>query len=166
MTKETYLKMTQPFRDNPKLAKSLHIANKILTGMIFAAYPLLLIWLFIRRDPGLLRGILIPLDGFLAVSVFRAMVNRRRPYEKFQTSPIIPKDTKGKSFPSRHVFSAAVIAMIFLIQPGFLGAGIFLMVCAAALAVIRVVSGVHYISDVAAAFVFAAAVFGIGIYLF
>ena len=32
MRKETYIKMTQPFRENPKLAKSLHMANKILTG--------------------------------------------------------------------------------------------------------------------------------------
>ena len=45
MRKETYIKMTQPFRENPKLAKSLHMANKILTGLVFIAYQCLLTFL-------------------------------------------------------------------------------------------------------------------------
>ena len=37
MKKETYVKMTQPFRDDPKRARALHRANKILTVVIFVA---------------------------------------------------------------------------------------------------------------------------------
>lgn len=36
MKKETYVKMTQPFRDDPKRARALHRANKILTVVICA----------------------------------------------------------------------------------------------------------------------------------
>ncbi|MCI7108244.1 MAG: phosphatase PAP2 family protein [Lachnospiraceae bacterium] len=166
MKKETYLKMTQPFRENPKLAKSLHISNCIITGLIFVSYPLLLIWMFLEKDEELLRSILVPLDGFILVSVLRYMVNRPRPYEKFGIPSVIPKNTKGKSFPSRHVFSAAVIALTFLMQPECLVAGIGLLFLTAAISVIRVVSGVHFISDVLAALIAAVLMWLIGIYVF
>lgn len=158
MTRETYCKMTQPFRDQPKRAQSLHIANKILTGIVFLAYPILLIGLFCVRSGHLLRAILVPLDGFIAVSVFRYLVNRRRPYEAFELPPVIPKETSGRSFPSRHVFSAAIIAFTFLAIPQVMWIGIVLLMCTVLLAVIRVLSGVHYISDVVAAGVIAAAI--------
>lgn len=155
MTKETYLKMTQPFRDHSKMAKSLHICNRILTVAIFAAYPLLLLWLLWNKNPLLARAIILPLDGFIIVSVVRLLVNRRRPYEKFEVPSVIPKKTKGKSWPSRHVFSAAVIAMTFLTIPQLFVVGMVFLLFSLALAVIRVLSGVHYISDVIAGFLFA-----------
>jgi len=144
--------MTQPFRENPKMAKSLHIGNLILTAAVFVSYPLLLCWLLLKQSPLLARAIIIPMDGFIIVTVLRRMVNRPRPYEKFETSSVIAKNTKGKSCPSRHVFSAAVIAMTFMTTPGMFTAGIIFLVCALGLAVIRVVSGVHFVSDVLAAF--------------
>lgn len=160
MKKETYLKMTGPFRDHPKLARSLHITNRILTGIIFLAYVLFLIWLFVRRDEELLRMILVPLDGLIAVTVFRYLMNRPRPYEAFGEQSLIPKKTKGKSFPSRHVFSAAVITGAFFVY-GLWLTGIVCLVVTVFLAVIRVVSGVHYISDVIAGVGFAVAAYGI-----
>ena len=150
--------MTQPFRDHPERAKSLHMANKILTAIIFVAYPLLLIWLYVKLPDHLLRAILVPFDGFIGVSVFRYLVNRRRPYEAFELPPVIPKETSGRSFPSRHVFSAAIIAFTFLAIPQVMWIGIVLLMCTVLLAVIRVLSGVHYISDVVAAGVIAAAI--------
>ena len=117
MKKETYVKMTQPFRDDPKRARALHRANKILT-------------------------------------VVRTWINRKRPYETFELPSVIPKDTKGHSWPSRHVFSAAVIAFTFwFVCPA---AGIVFLLMTVAIAWIRVVSGVHFISDVVAGFLFAA----------
>ncbi|MCM1283823.1 MAG: phosphatase PAP2 family protein [Muribaculaceae bacterium] len=147
--------MTQPFRDQPKLAKSVHTINKILTGLVFLAYPLLLGYLLRARERTLYLSIVVPLDGFIIVSFMRRIINRPRPYEKFGFSPAIPKDTKGRSFPSRHVFSAAVIAVTFLVQgePALVGAGVFLLLCALMLGVLRVLSGVHYISDVLGALV-------------
>lgn len=157
MTRDGYNRMTQPFRDNPKRAKSLHIMNKILTAIVFLSYPALLVWLYFRYPEDLLlRAILVPLDGFIAVTVFRYVVNRKRPYETFGIPPVIPKETSGQSFPSRHVFSAAIIAFTFLAIPGMQVVGGSLVVCMVAIAIIRVVSGVHYISDVVAAVLIAA----------
>jgi membrane-associated phospholipid phosphatase len=114
---------------------------------------LLLAWLLWRRDARLFQTIAVPLDGFIAVSVLRRLLNRPRPYEKFETAPVIPKDTRGKSFPSRHVFSAAIIAFGFFFVPEVWGIGVLLLVCAVLLALLRVLSGVHYPSDVIAGFV-------------
>lgn len=150
MTKESFIKMTKPFRDNPKRAWSLHIFNKIITGSIFLGYPLILGYLLLKGDCRILGGILVPMFSFIAVSLFRHVVNRPRPYEKFNVTSIIEKDTEGKSFPSRHVFSAFVIATTALILLPCEIIGIIMLIAATVLGIIRVVSGVHFISDVLA----------------
>jgi len=148
MKKETYIKMTQPFRDNPKMARGLHITNKICTGIMYILYPILLVYMFWQKDDALLKAFLVPAISFVVLSVGRALINRKRPYEKFEVLPVIPKDTKGKSFPSRHVFSACVIAMTFLLVSPWMWIGVALLFIAVIEAVVRVVSGVHYITDV------------------
>lgn len=150
MKKDTYLKMTRPFRENAKLARSLHIMNKIITYAMVALYMGLLAYYACNQDGRLIRAIIVPLDSFIIVTVFRYMLNRKRPYEHFDIPPVIQKDTAGKSFPSRHVFSAFIIAMTYLCWSPLIWAGTVLLVLAAGMAVVRVVSGVHYISDVAA----------------
>ena len=82
---------------------------------------------------------------------------------------VIPKDKKGQSFPSRHVYSAFIIAFTFMnvsaVNHIFLYVGIVLALIAMLVAVIRVISGVHFISDVFAAFAFAAFIQLISYYL-
>lgn len=150
MKKDTYLKMTRPFRENAKMARSLHIINKIITYVMVALYMGLLAYYACNQDERLIRAIIVPLDSFIIVTVFRYMLNRKRPYEHFDIPPVIQKDTAGKSFPSRHVFSAFIIAMTYLCWSPLVWAGTVLLVLAASMAVVRVISGVHYISDVAA----------------
>ena len=82
----------------------------IIFLVIFVAYPCLLLWLLWQKDMRLYKAICVPLDGFIIVTVVRTWINRKRPYEIFELPSVIPKDTKGHSWPSRHVFSAAVIA--------------------------------------------------------
>ncbi len=159
MNKETYIKMTATFRENAVAAKKLEIINKIATYTVFIAYPIFVLYLFFTASPSLARAVIAPLDGFIVVSVFRYLVNRPRPYEKFDLPPVIPKNTHGKSFPSRHVFSAFIIAftMLMCTQAAslFWCIGIVLVLLAVVIAVVRVISGVHYISDVIGALFFA-----------
>ena len=92
--------------------------------------------------------ILVPAVSFALVTVFRRIINAPRPYEKFGIPPVIEKDTKGKSFPSRHVFSVFIIAVtIFYSHPG---PGILIGLIGIAMAVIRVAGGVHEPRDVVA----------------
>ena len=78
----------------------------------------------------------------------RDRLNAKRPYEVLDIQPIITKNTKGHSMPSRHVFSMFVIAMAFLwVLPW---AGALLLCFGAALALVRVIGGVHFPRDVIA----------------
>jgi membrane-associated phospholipid phosphatase len=89
------------------------------------------------------------------LTAVRAKINRPRPYETWDIDPLIHKDTKGNSMPSRHVFSSAVISMAWLrILPPV---GAALLVISAAAALIRVIGGVHYPSDVMIGFLAGAA---------
>ena len=162
MTKETYIQMTQPFREHLGMAKGIHMANKICTMSMYVSYPLLVCYLFLNQDKNALAALLVPAIGFVTLTLFRACINRPRPYETFATPPVIPKDTRGKSFPSRHVFSAMVIAMTFLLVSPWQLIGILFIILTVLLGVVRVLSGVHYISDVVAGAAYALVVAVIG----
>lgn len=148
MTKEAYLKITEPFRKNPKLAKLLQFLNKLFTGYVYLLYPAFLLFLLLQKNTFFLSALRVPSLSFAAVSIFRDKYNAPRPYEKFDTPPILKKDTKGHSFPSRHVFSIFMIAMtIFYVYPSV---GILLFFLGIGLALIRVFGGVHEPRDVIA----------------
>ncbi|MBQ3558263.1 MAG: phosphatase PAP2 family protein [Agathobacter sp.] len=170
MKKESYIKMTQPFRENPDLAKGIHIANKLCTGVMYLAYPVLLVYLFFYGKYSsyfsFWRALFVPAISFVLLSVFRSVVNRPRPYEKFEVPPVIKKDTKGNSFPSRHVFSATMIAMTFVLMSPWSWLGCIFLGISILLAVVRVVSGVHYISDVVAGIIVAVVTAVLGYLMF
>ena len=85
---------------------------------------------------------------FLIVTIFRKLINKQRPYEKLPIQSLIKKEKKGQSFPSRHVFSIFLIATLWFYfwKP----IGIFLLIAGIFLAIVRVIGGVHFISDVCA----------------
>ena len=148
MTKEQYIKITEPLRNDPEKTKRVVSMNQLLTSVVFMVYPLYMAVLYGEKDPKLLKVILVPAVSFVLVTIFRKIINAPRPYEKFDIPPVIEKDTKGKSFPSRHVFSVFIIAVtIFYSHPG---PGIVIGLIGVAMAVIRVLGGVHEVRDVVA----------------
>lgn len=150
MTKETYIRITEPLRNNPKRAAVIHICNRILTGLVFVSYPALLLWLFRNQEQSLIKAILVPFDSFIILTIFRFFVNAKRPYEVFDIPPVIAKDTRGRSFPSRHVFSVFIIAMTFFAVCPVPVLGGVIFVLGILLAVVRVFAGVHFPRDVIA----------------
>lgn len=144
-----YQQLTGRIRESDAACFVLRTAGKVMTGIMYGAYPVLMILLGIRGEKEqLIRTILVPGVSFVLLTAVRARINRPRPYETWNIDPIIHKDTRGNSMPSRHVFSSAVIAMAWL--PVSPTVGTALMIIAAAAAWIRVMGGVHYPSDVAA----------------
>lgn len=163
MTKEEYIKYTNPLRLDEEKAKKIISLNQILTGLVFLIYPLYMAVLYGEKDPKLIKVILVPAVSFVLVTILRKIINAPRPYEKFEIPPVIEKDTKGKSFPSRHVFSVFIIAVtIFYSHPG---PGIILGLLGVAMAVIRVAGGVHEPRDVIAGALIGIACGVIGFYL-
>ena len=119
----TYQQLTGRIRESGAACFVLRAAGKAATLAVYAAYPLLLLYLGKTGDfRRLLISILIPGLSFVLLSAVRSRINRPRPYETWDITPLIPKDTKGNSMPSRHVFSTAVIAMAWI--PVSLPAGI------------------------------------------
>lgn len=147
MTREQYQRWSAPFR-SPGGERWLNRVNFLLTRLCYLAYPLCLLALAVRRDSRALPALAVPAVSFALVSVFRHCRNAPRPYELLDIQPLIHKDTRGRSFPSRHVFSVFVIAMTFLwlcppAGAAFGAVGVLLAVC-------RVIGGVHFPRDVIA----------------
>ena len=148
--------MVEGLRARPRLARAITLANKVITDAVYVAYPCLLAWLaYAAAIAGggealgvLARAVLVPGVSFALVTALRKAVNAPRPYEVFGVAPVIPKDTQGNSFPSRHTFSIFVIAMTFRACCTLAWAGPVMLAAGVVLAAIRVVSGVHFPRDV------------------
>ncbi len=146
MNRETYIRLMDWGNADQKRIRGIYLLNQLVTYIIYIAYPALALYLFMERDKRLWKIVLVPGVSFLLVSVFRAVYDEKRPYVAFDYKPVIQKEKKGKSMPSRHVFSAMILsAAFFYIVPA---SGIFMFVCALLMCVGRVLAGVHYPKDV------------------
>lgn len=147
MTSERYAALSEPFRRNPVLLTLLKLCNLLFTGVGYVTYPVMVGCLLWQRDWGVVPCVLIPGISFVLLSAIRKKINAGRPYEVLNIRPLLHKDTKGNSFPSRHVFS------IFVIAGSWYGicvpAGILVTLCGLGLAAVRVLGGVHFPRDVA-----------------
>ncbi len=146
MKKDFYRKLHDLVMEHGGLYRLVVWSVKLLPGIVYASYPLLVVYLAVCKRADLLRGILVPAAGFLLVTVLRAWINAPRPYEAMDIPAITPKDTRGKSFPSRHAACGAVIAVTAIFTAPVLGWILFAV--SLLIAVSRVLAGVHYIKDV------------------
>ncbi len=152
--------MTQTLMKRPRLARVISGINSVITKTIYCAYPCLLVWLLLHEQPHetlaewlhapLLVAFALPLASFIALTLLRVLINAPRPYEVFNAAPVIPKKTKGKSFPSRHVFSIFVIGTTFLAVAPTPLFGIIILLLGFGLAIVRVYTGLHFPRDVIA----------------
>lgn len=156
MKKESYIKMLEYVSSRGMLLKFVIKGGRALSFVSYIWYPVLLFCVFYMGQPEGWKAVVVPAVGFLILSVFRKWLNAPRPYEVFGVKPVIVKETKGNSFPSRHVFSAFIIA--FTTSCYYPAVGFALAICGSLLAVTRVLGGVHFIKDVVAG-----AISGIGL---
>ena len=156
MDASAYERISAPFRGHERVLNTL---DRVLVAIVAISYFALIAWVAVgeyRLDSGvfagspstsvLVRVVLVPAISFAAMSVARALINAPRPYEVLDIVPLMHKETRGKSFPGRHVFSAGVIATAFLYVSWPLS--IVFFVITAAIAYLRVVGGVHFPRDV------------------
>lgn len=152
MTKERYQAMQHWFRAHPIALGLLTLTAKGLTALVYIIYVGTELWLLLQRDGRLVRCTLVPMLVFVGGSTLRRSINAPRPYEVFGIPPLVSKETKGQSFPSRHVFCGSVIAVscLWLNRP----LGIFTATIALLIAASRVLTGVHFPKDVIAGLIF------------
>lgn len=148
MQKEQLQRIFAWFRAKPERLTALKAVNGFCTGFTYAAFCGVVGHLALTRNPVAVRLVLTCGVSFAALSLARQALNFPRPYEVYGLPPLLHKETQGKSFPSRHVFSICVIgtSLLYILPP----LGVVLLILGALLAAARVVSGVHFVRDVAA----------------
>ena len=148
MTAKQYENWTAGLRRHPESIRVLSAANVLTTGIVYAAYLLYLGFVLLTNTTRLLPAVLIPGISFVLLTLVRDRINAPRPYEVLDIRPLLFKDTKGPSFPSRQVFSVCVIA--FTVGVHIHWAGIALGAVGLLISLIRVLAGIHFPRDVLA----------------
>lgn len=153
-----YKALSERVKNNNGLVIAINLLDKAITYITVIFYLSYLVYgvYMIPKDSGVLlyRSILVPGVSFIVVSLYRKIVSSPRPYQVYGFTPALKKDTDGKSFPSRHVFSIFIVA--FTVMQTSLILGILISIAGFILGIIRVVGGVHFIKDVLAGFAIAA----------
>ena len=143
---QRYEQWAAPLRGRPGVVRALNIVNHGIVVVFYAAYALLLGWACVS-DPWKLAPLVgVTAVGFAAVSFFRRRFNAPRPYECCAIAALSARDGAGKSFPSRHAFSAFAIAASWFAASA--PVAVVLLVAAVVLAICRVLGGVHFPRDV------------------
>ena len=150
--KTLYEKNAAFYNARPKAKKALLIGNLALTLAFTLAYGALLVYAFVFPDEfetkAVIRLLFAPMLCVFLVAVLRLAFNRPRPYGEAGATitPLLQKHgAQDKSFPSRHLACAFVIAGVFLTHFTLIGVGLFAFACA--LGYIRFALGVHYSTD-------------------
>lgn len=143
---QRYEQWAAPLRGRLGVVRALNIVNRGIVVVFYGAFALLLGWACVS-DPWRLAPLVgVTAVGFVAVSFFRRRFNAPRPYECCAIAPLIARDGAGKSFPSRHAFSAFAIAASWFAASA--PVAVVLLVAAVVLAICRVLGGVHFPRDV------------------
>ena len=160
-----YNKNAEFYNSHPTAKRALKLGNLLLPWLFFVCYGVLLVHAcFVEpfETMDLIKTLFVPLLALFAVSVMRLAIARPRPYTEGGagiTSFIDKKNADEKSFPSRHLACATVIAMTYL--PYYPIAGVFLLGGSVLLGYIRFALGLHYPSDLFAGIGFGAILGGL-----
>ena len=109
MTAQRYQAIFDWFRARPAALRALGYAQKISVLGVYLVYGAVLAVTLWQRSGQFWRVLAVPAAVYVLGTLLRAAINRPRPYEALNFTPLFPKDTKGQSMRSRHCFSAAAI---------------------------------------------------------
>ena len=140
------------FVTHPYYLSLLKWTNRLVTLLmpLLYFYVLWAVYLKASKTWIVLAYLLVPAIGFIVLSVIRKRMNWPRPYELGTFPPLLNREGKGSSMPSRHVFSATIISTVaWGVHPllSVLGLSLALL-----LSGVRVLAGVHFVRDVVVGF--------------
>ena len=154
-----YEKLLLSVYERKKLGYALYVfsaLSSLLIAILFLAYIFCLA-VFVKDYKEAVRLILTAGFPFLTVGFARRIIGAKRPYEVYSFYEECPKrrffgkvhkGEGGASFPSRHAYSAFVVASasFFVCVP----AGVVIAFVAVLMCACRVLLGIHFIRDVLA----------------
>ncbi len=163
MDKKTYIKVMNYFAEHKRLCKSLIVLEKLLEIGTVLIYIGMLVFCIYDNIGFALRSAVTSLIALYICTLIRFTKNAPRPYERYETLPAMNKDTRGQSFPSRHLTSVSVIAVSLLHV--WLPVGVVFIFLSAAMGALRVLLGVHFIRDVTVGAVIGYAIGILGVFV-
>lgn len=147
-----------------KTTKSLKIISHVSSLAVVIAFAAMLVIAYIDSLSSAIKIAVFAAAPYIIVTLARRLINAKRPYEVYGFYEVLPKEKKGCSFPSRHVFSAFVIATLALLISVWLAVPLYVIgVC---IAVSRTLTGTHFVRDVIAGAVVGVLAGVIGILVF
>lgn len=140
------------FVTHPYYLSLLKWTNRLVTLLMPLLYFYVLWAAYLKASKTwiVLAYLLVPATGFIVLSVIRKRMNWPRPYELGTFPPLLNREGKGSSMPSRHVFSAAIISTVAWGEHPLLS--VLGLSLALLLAGVRVLAGVHFVRDVVVGF--------------
>ena len=133
-----------------------HFASRFCPYMMVIFYLLFLLKMYLNRPNNLLILAAEPICVVCITLILRVIIDRKRPTEKYDFKPIDGSRKTGHSFPSIHVAASVSIALAVLrYGPNM---GLLLSALSIAITIARILSGVHYISDIVASIAIALAI--------
>lgn len=163
MTKQQYQRMTEKTRRVLDVLPGGDWVLNLPAALCGLFYLAVLGWLAWNRDARVIRAAIVPAVCFCVVTILRPLIRRQRPFDRFGIPPVGSyKSGKGKSMPSRHTVSAAAIAIAVIYLFPNPAVCIFMTLLTILIAALRVLSGQHYPSDVAAALALAILISAVG----
>ncbi len=150
MKAENYVRINEFLNKNEKIKNAVIFIDQNFPKPVMVIFYSMLAILAVKKDKRVLLCGAVPWIDFYLVTKIRNKINRKRPFETLGFEPIVPH-SKGKSCPSRHASSSVIITFaVYFISPfwGIVTGIISFFVCFS-----RILTGVHYISDVAAGIV-------------
>ena len=134
----------------PRIVFTLKLIGAVSVSLVVLLFAYALgVLVFFGEYVSALKLTLLTAVPFLAVTALRTLINCGRPYEVFdiaELSDLRSGARHGHSFPSRHVFSAFIIGIMWLKYS--LPLGIVGIVLGVYIAVQRVLLGIHFPRDV------------------
>lgn len=139
-------------KKNKYLRSGLIFSSKLLPKLLAVIYFLTASLLLYQKDPQIRNFILIPAAVYLLLKIIPKLYNRQRPFVKLKAEKLI-KQRQDCSFPSNHAASSLIIALVFL-NINFVF-GFLLILVSIFISCSRIMLGVHYPSDILAAWILA-----------
>ena len=151
MDEKIFFMLFHAAQNNRHLSELSKFATKVSSKLFFILYCVLLLSLWWQHDTGkLILCITIPLFTLFSSLLLRRTVHRPRPYQSLAIQIEFPRKEKY-SFPSNHSASASIIALTCLYC--YTPLGIVACLLAIVTGLSRVISGLHYPTDILAGFV-------------
>ena len=132
----------------PFIKSCVFFLSKFSPWVIGVFYALFVLKLYLEYGINqMLHLLYVPFMVALICLCLRLCIKRKRPWEKYHFVPVDDKNRGGHSFPSVHVGLALAITLCVL--PHGPNMSILLMTMTVIVIITRLLTGLHYISDIA-----------------